>query len=80
MIAILVYSSSKDRPARARRCFVHVGRWHWKRCYQERYDVDSTWLNIMELFLNSRLIGTNALGEEVTGRVGGECVGQVRRK
>jgi hypothetical protein len=34
----------------------------------------------MELFLNSRLIGTNALGEEVTGRVGGECVGQVRRK
>jgi hypothetical protein len=49
-----------------------------KRCQQERYDVDSTLVKIMELFLNLRLIGTNAPGEEVTGRVGGECVGQVR--
>jgi len=32
----------------------------------------------MELFLTVRLIGTNAVGEEVVGRVGGECVGQVR--
>jgi len=32
----------------------------------------------MELFVNFRLIGTNAVGEEVAGRAGGECVGQVR--
>jgi hypothetical protein len=32
----------------------------------------------MELFLNLRLIGTNAVGGELTGHIGGECVGQVR--
>jgi hypothetical protein len=78
MIANLVSSSSKDRPARARWWYVHAGRWHWKRCYQERYGVDSTLLNVMELFLDFRMSGTNAVGDQVTGCVGGECVGQVR--
>jgi len=32
----------------------------------------------MELFLNFRLIGTRAVAEEVAGRAGGECAGQVR--
>ena len=32
----------------------------------------------MEVFLNFRLIGTNALDEEVTGRVSEECVGRVQ--
>jgi hypothetical protein len=75
MIAILVMWGSETGPGRARRSVVYAGQWHVKRCQQERYDVDSTLVKIMELFLNFKMIGTNAVGEELTGRVGGECVG-----